>query len=122
MRWGIETSFRQLKYTIAMKAFHTKKAEFIRQEIFARLILFNFCQLVASHAALFMKSGDNSRTYKLNFSMVVGACRALLKSPLDDPPDTIAVISRFLVSVRPDMHFERRKKPRKPLDAFYRAA
>ena len=122
MRWGIETSFRQLKYTIAMNAFHTKKAEFIRQEIYARLILFNFCQLVASHAALFKKSKDGSRTYKLNFSMVVGACRALLKSPPDDPPDTIAAISRFLVSVRPDMHFERRKRQRKPLDAFYRAA
>lgn len=122
MRWGIETSFRQLKYTIALNAFHTKKAEFVCQEIFARLILFNFCQLVASHAALFKKSRDGSRTYKLNFSMVVGACRTLLRSPLDDPPDTIAVISRFFVSVRPDMHFDRRMKSRKPLDAFYRAA
>ena len=31
LRWGIETSFRQLKYTVGMNAFHTKKAEFIRQ-------------------------------------------------------------------------------------------
>jgi len=122
MRWGIETAFRQLKYTIGLNAFHTKKAEFIRQEIYARLILFNFCQLVASHAALFKKSKDGSRTYKLNFSMVVGACRALLKSPPDDPPDTIAAISRFLVPVRPGMHFERRMRQRKPMDAFYRAA
>lgn len=122
LRWGIETAFRQLKYTIGMNGFHTKKADFIRQETFARLILFNFCQLVASHAAVFKKSKDGSRNYKLNFSMVVGACRALLKSPVDDPPDTIATISRFLVSVHPDMHFERLKKPRKPLDAFYRVA
>ena len=54
--------------------------------------------------------------------MVVGACRTLLKSTGDDPPDTIAVVSRFLVSVRPDMHFERKKRPRKPVDAFYRVA
>ena len=31
LRWGIETSFRQLKYTVGLNAFHTKKAEFIRQ-------------------------------------------------------------------------------------------
>ena len=122
LRWGIETAFRELKYTVAMNVFHTKKAEYVRQEIFARLILFNFCQLVAAHAAVFRKSPDGTRIYKLNFSMVVGACRALLRSPLSDPPDTIAVISRFLVSVRNDAHFRRNKSPRKPVDAFYRAA
>jgi len=36
MRWGIETSFRDLKYTIGLSAFHSKKVEHILQEIFAR--------------------------------------------------------------------------------------
>ena len=122
LRWGIETAFRHLKYTIGLNAFHTKKAEFIRQEIFARLILFNFCQIIASHAAIFRKSSDGSRTLKCNFSMVVGACCTLLRSLSDDPPDTIKTIARFLVSVHDDGHFERNISNRKPVNAFYRVA
>ncbi|MCY9644787.1 transposase, partial [Paenibacillus thiaminolyticus] len=36
MRWGIETSFRALKYTVGLTNFHAKKRESITQEIFAR--------------------------------------------------------------------------------------
>ena len=42
MRWGIETSFRELKYTVGLLHFHGKKAAFICQEVFARLLLYNF--------------------------------------------------------------------------------
>lgn len=35
MRWGIETAFRELKYTIGITAFHAKKRELIKQEIYA---------------------------------------------------------------------------------------
>ena len=33
-RWGIERSFRKLKYTIGLTNFHAKKVEYILQEIF----------------------------------------------------------------------------------------
>lgn len=33
MRWGIETSFRELKYAVGLTSFHSKKREFITQEI-----------------------------------------------------------------------------------------
>ena len=33
LRWGIETSFRDLKYTIGLLHFHSKNVEFIFQEI-----------------------------------------------------------------------------------------
>lgn len=122
LRWGVETGFRHLKYTVGLNALHTKKAEFVCQEIFARLILYNFCRLIASHASIVKHSRDGSRTYKLNFSMVIGACRELLLSPLDDPPDTIATVSRFFVSIRQDVHFPRNKRSRKFIDAFYRIA
>ena len=45
MRWGIETSFRELKYTVGLLHFHAKKVENITQEIFARLIMYNFAEL-----------------------------------------------------------------------------
>lgn len=46
MRWEIETAFRELKYTIGLNAFHAKKRELIKQEIYARLILHNFCERI----------------------------------------------------------------------------
>ena len=38
-RWGIETSFRQVKYAIGLHALHSKKRKLIKQEIYARLLL-----------------------------------------------------------------------------------
>lgn len=39
-RWGIETSFRELKYPLALTHFHAKKRPFIEQEIFSRMTLY----------------------------------------------------------------------------------
>lgn len=41
MRWGIETSFRELKYAVGLTSFHFKKREYIAQKIWAKLILYN---------------------------------------------------------------------------------
>ena len=41
MRWGIETSFRNLKYSLSLMLFHSKKTEYILQEIFLLTLLFN---------------------------------------------------------------------------------
>ena len=50
MRWSEETSFRELKYTIGLINWHSSKYDGILQEINARMILYNFCELVTSHA------------------------------------------------------------------------
>ena len=47
-RWGIETSFRELKYAVGLSVFHAKKREYITQEIWARLILYNFCEIITT--------------------------------------------------------------------------
>lgn len=49
MRWGIETSFRELKYTVGLLHFHSKNVEYIYQEIYAKLIMYNFTELITSH-------------------------------------------------------------------------
>lgn len=46
MRWGIETSFRELKYAIGIINFHAKKESAILQEIYARMIMYNFCMRI----------------------------------------------------------------------------
>jgi IS4 transposase len=48
MRWGIETSYRYLKYNVALNYFHSCLREFIIQEFYARLILYNYTMLLIS--------------------------------------------------------------------------
>lgn len=56
MRWGIETSFRELKYAIGLTGFHARKPDFIKQEIYARLLLYNYCELITTHVIKRMKN------------------------------------------------------------------
>ena len=46
MRWGIETSFRDIKYAAGLLFFHSKKNELVLQEIYAKLIVYNFSELI----------------------------------------------------------------------------
>ncbi|EOS46809.1 MAG: transposase [Lachnospiraceae bacterium] len=51
MRWGIETSFRELKHTLSLNKLHSKKTAHIHQEIFAKAIIYNFCSVITMHVA-----------------------------------------------------------------------
>ncbi len=51
-RWGVETSFRDLKYTIGMLHFHSKKVMCIQQEIYAHMIMYNFSEMITSHVVI----------------------------------------------------------------------
>lgn len=55
LRWGIETSFRDLKYTLGMLNFHSKKVMCIQQEIYAHLIMYNFAEMITSHVVISKK-------------------------------------------------------------------
>lgn len=121
MRWGVETSFRDLKYTIGLSGFHAKRAEFIMQEAFARLILYNLCELVASHAALLKRS--KSHVYQLNFSAAVHIIRhALFLASDESPPDVVALIRSFLLPVRPNRSDPRKVKSHSAVPFLYRIA
>ncbi|WP_306756916.1 transposase [Agathobacter rectalis] len=60
LRWGIETSFRELKYAIGLTSFHARKPDFIKQEIYARLLLYNYCELITTHVIKQMKNNDKT--------------------------------------------------------------
>jgi len=65
LRWGIETSFRELKYAIGLSNFHAKKVAYIKQEIFARLTLYNLCQAITTKVVINNKKTKYS--YQVNF-------------------------------------------------------
>ena len=59
-----EFAFRELKYTVGLLHFHAKKVENITQEIFARLIMYNFSELITSHGA-FKSPTENTLTKRI---------------------------------------------------------
>ena len=62
LRWGIETSFRKLKYSVGLSCFHSKKAEYVEQEIYARVIMYNFCESITPHVSTHQKKKQNTLT------------------------------------------------------------
>lgn len=119
MRWGIETSFRELKYTLGLLHFHAKKTESVLQEIFASLIMYNFTELITSHV-IFQKK-NRKYTYKANFSAAVHVCRQFLMGNVS-PPDLETLIARYVSPVRPGGNFPRNLKPRAAVSFLYRIA
>ena len=77
LRWGVETSFRHLKYTIGLLKYHSKKTMCIRQEIFARLAFYNFAEVITSHVSISTK--ERKHMYKCNFSVAAHMCRLFLR-------------------------------------------
>ena len=104
-RWGIETSFRDLKYTTGMLDFHSKKVMCIQQEIYAHLIMYNFAEMITSHVVIDKK--QRKHTYKANFSVALHMCRLFYQGNTS-PLDLETIISRNLVPVRPGRHRERK--------------
>ena len=100
-RWGIETSFRDLKYTLGMLDFHSKKVMSIHQEIYAHLIMYNFSEMITSHVVIAKK--QRKHTYKANFSVAVHMCRRFFYERTS-PPDLETIIARNLIPIRPERH------------------
>lgn len=118
-RWGIETSYRELKYDIGIINFHSKKVDFIIQEIFAKLILYNFCLIITMHVVIEEK--DTKYQYKVNISMAIPICIAFLVKSGNDPPMNVEkLIGRYIEPIRPGRKFPRFIKARTTISFNYR--
>ena len=119
MRWGIETSFRELKYTVGLLHFHAKKVEYIYQEIFSRLIMYNFTELITSPVVI--SKANAKYAYKANFSAAVHICRQLFLGNVS-PPDVEALIRRFVSPIRPGRSRPRNMTAKHAVSFMYRVA
>lgn len=121
MRWGIETSFRELKYAIGLSCLHAKKVEYIKQEIFARLILYNFCEIITTHVVIQQK--DTKHAYQVNYTLAIHICRHFLRFHTDiSPPDVEMLIQKNLLPVRPGRSDPRKVRPKSNVSFLYRVA
>lgn len=122
-RWGIETSFRKLKYTIGLSNFHAYKPEYIKQEIWARLTAYNITENLINHTVI--ETHDTKHDYKINFAAAAHICRVFLRRPAEkDPINVMALLKKELLPIRNGRRYPRLKTAhfRKPRYFIYRAA
>lgn len=120
LRWGIETSFRELKYAIGLTSFHARKVDYIKQEVFARLLLYNYCELITTHVIQQMKIEE---TKQVNFTVAIYICREYLRQKRNlSPPAVIKLIKKHILPVRPGRRDPRKVKPQASVSFLYRVA
>ncbi len=120
-RWGIETSFRKLKYTIGLSNFHAYKPEYIKQEIWAKLTAYNITEILVSHTVVSQK--ETKHEYTVNFSVAAHVCRIFLR-PQKDPIDVMSLLRKELIPIRNERQYKRLNTAhfRKPRHFIYRAS
>lgn len=120
-RWGVETSFRELKHTLALNSFHCKKVDECQQEIYARMIMYNFCEMITLNVVI--NKIDRKHTYQANFTMAIHICKQLFKNYASaHPPNVEALISRFILPIRDGRKHLRNIKFRHFVSFNYRVA
>ena len=118
-RWGIETSFRDLKYTIGLLHFHSKKTEHVLQEVFAALTMYNFSELITRSVVI--QKGSKKFVYQANFSDAAYICRQFFRSSMS-PPIVEALIARFISPIRPNRQRPRVLTGKSAVSFLYRVA
>ena len=119
LRWNEENSFRDLKYPLCLKAFHSKKYDYIVQEIWARAILHNFSSEIISSVEIEKK--DTKHKYQANFAEAFKTCRDFLR--IHDGGTIIEVerlIAKNIEPIRPGRSFARQHRFKLPISFCYR--
>ena len=119
-RWGIETSFRELKHAIGLTRFHAKKVEYIEQEIWVRILLYNFCEIITTRVVETQKE-HRKHIYQVNYTRAIRICVFFLRTE-KSPPDVEFLIRRELLPVRHGRSNPRKVRPTSHISFLYRAA
>lgn len=121
MRWEIETSFRDLKYTIGLTNLHSKKDELVIQEIYAAIIMYNYCSRISGSTSV-SKDNISCYAYKINFTMAVHICKNFYKSIKNDFNQLICDIIKHIEPIRPGRHDVRNLRAKRFVGFTYRVA
>lgn len=86
LRWNIETSFRDLKHTLGALYLHSKNQENIEKELYAKLTLYNYTQIMRNQdlyqikVTKILNKKQNIQKYKTvsNFTLVATVVKKLL--------------------------------------------
>lgn len=125
LRWGIETSFRVLKYNVGVLNFHSKKDNAVCQSMWAALTMYNFSMAIAGNVAVEQKD-DKKHKYAVSISMAVFECLNFFSEILvHAPPDGEELMRRIASNtepVRPGRKDERKMQSKGAVIFWYRIA
>lgn len=120
-RWGIETSFRSLKYALGSINFHSRKDNFILQELYAHLVMFNAVSRAA--AVIPASASETGHIYTVDFKMVAHVFKTYFRSYNKAPPeDMYADMTHYRHMIKDGQHSMRQLKPKSAVYFTYRVA
>lgn len=124
LRWSVETSFRYLKHDLNLTHFLSRKKEFLHQEIWAKMIMFNLCSMITLELEeKRLNKIKKKHLHKINFSnavhLLVDAFR-YFKRKDGFPPDLDAQITQCTSPVRNGRKFKRVPRPKNFQSSNYR--
>ena len=120
-RWGIETAFRDIKYSLGLINLHSKKEDLVMQEIYAALIVYNFCTRIVS-AVVVEKRQQAIHAYQVNFKMAVYLCKNFYRRIASMGPDLMIEIGQYTEAIRPGRQDQRKLRPKGFAGFIYRVA
>lgn len=103
LRWNEETAFRHLKYAGNMVHIHSLKREFLIQEIYAKLTMYNFSSFI-NLSVEDAERRTEKYLYVKNHTQIQKLCLRFIKGKIEDIK---TLILKYLVPVRPGRKFER---------------
>ena len=120
MRWGVETSFREMKYSNGLIHLHAKNEDSVLQEVFAHFIMYNFCSRIILSVPIEQKK-SNKHTYQANFNIAIQLCRDYFSSSLEFDKLLIG-IKQNTEPIRPGRQDKRKLKAKGFVPFIYRVA
>ncbi len=123
LRWGIETSFRELKYDLSGIQFHSKKDQFVYMEMYAHFAMYNAMSLSVNASSKPYSQGKYQ--YQIDFKMACCIWRRYFNS--SDNSDKgftqlLLNISFYLTPIRPGRKYKRYLKNKLVINFPYRLA
>lgn len=107
MRWNIETSYLLSKWSMGMASYHSKKAENVKQEVYADLIMYNFTMYICGELDVTNRGKKHSQ--QINYTQAIKIClRFFRTSEVTQTFDVEATILKFILPIRPGRSYQRK--------------
>ena len=121
MRWGIETSFRDLKYSVGLVHLHGKSDQFVEQEVYAALTAFNYASRI-SREVVIRQPKDGIYAYRVNFRNAVALTKEHIRNPKLNNDALAREIAKHTIPIRPGRQDRRNLKVKGFVGFTYRIA
>lgn len=106
-RWGIETAFRELKYNYGLVNLHGKSERFVRQEIYASMLMASACSRIIKKVIV-QQHKASDYVYQVNQKMAIYLCKKLFRTPGAAGEKLMEDIPKCTEPVRPERQDQRK--------------